>query len=228
MIPVLGVPILNRPDLLDRMLLSVNIEVDRVVIVDNGACTDLSDMYEVVIPPTNLGVAASWNFIIRSTPDALWWLLVNADVEFGPRDLERLTFVMDEAVGPTVACLLEFGAFGINREAVERVGWFDENFHPIYAEDCDYEWRCHLADVPITRLPASTRHVEGGSVTYRSDPALAARNAVTYPANLAYYRDKWGGDPRGGERFTTPFDEGGDIRDWRLDIKRLRDLAWVA
>lgn len=229
MIPVLGVPVLNRPDLLSRMLASIDVPVDRLVIVDNGDCTgDLPERYwpAVTVPPSNLGVAASWNLIIQASPNAPWWLLVNADVEFGPGDLAWLAAHMAPA-GPRVATLLEFGAFGINGEAVDAVGWFDENFHPIYAEDCDYEWRCRLAGVPIVRVPSGTRHLEGGSVTYRSDPALAARNAETYPENIAYYRRKWGGGPRGGETFTTPFDQGGDLRDWRLSLDRLALQAWT-
>jgi GT2 family glycosyltransferase len=125
-----------------------------------------------------------------------------------------------------VACLLRFGAFGINRAAIGRVGLFDENFHPIYCEDADYEYRLRLAEVPDIDLPSGATHAEGGSVTYRSDPTYARRNAATYPANLAYYQAKWGGPLRGGERFTTPFDAGGSVREWTLDLARLAAQAW--
>lgn len=220
MIPVLGVPILNRPDLLERMLASVDLPVDRRVIVDNGGVWQ----GEAIRPGWNLGVAASWNLIVQTTPDALWWLIVNADIEFAPGDLARLVQVMDTPE-PRVAALVEFAAFGINAACIDAVGWFDECFHPIYGEDCDYEYRCKLANVPIVRVPGSTRH--DSSATYRSDPTFGRRNSETHPENIRYYQDKWGGPPRGSERFTTPFNLGGDIRDWRLDRARLVRQSWT-
>ncbi len=51
-------------------------------------------------------------------------------------------------------------------------------------------------------------------------------NARTYPANRAYYRAKWGGELRGGETFTSPFNRGGPVSEWSLDIDRLRDNDW--
>lgn len=229
MIPVLAIPALNRPDLLIECLRSIDEPVERLVVIDNSGTGELGDVASqvrrdvlIVDPPSNLGVAASWNFAIRSTPDALWWCIANADVKFAPGDLARLAECMSES--PMVATLIEFGAFGINGAAIERVGWFDENFVPIYCEDADYEYRCAMAGVPIIPVPSQSTHV--GSVSYRSDPANAEANARTYPANVDYYVRKWGGPLRGGERFATPFDRGGSVRDWSLDLSRLRAQAW--
>jgi hypothetical protein len=36
---------------------------------------------------------------------------------------------------------------------------------------------------------------------------------------------KWGGYPR-HERFTTPFNAGGSVRDWTLDLARIEDQRW--
>lgn len=236
MIPVLGIPVLNRPDLLRSCLRSIDTEVGRLIIIDNSGTGEMGDAAMDELPlttnlvivdaPHNLGVAASWNLIIRSTVDAPWWCIVGADTRFGRGDLETLAGAMltDE---PAVRCLFRFGAFGINLEAVRKVGWFDENFHPIYCEDADYEYRLRLAGYPDRDIPTSmTEHAEGGSVTYRSDPELAARNRATYPSNVDYYRRKWGGSLRGGEAFATPFNRGGSIRDWTLEIDRLRDNDW--
>src|SRR6478609_1560237 len=95
-IPVLIVPILNQPELLYRMLKSIDHPVDRVVVIDNGdVVLDLSEdepwgQLRIVRPGHNLGVAASWNLGLRVTPQAPWWLIVNHDLEFGPGDLARL------------------------------------------------------------------------------------------------------------------------------------------
>lgn len=228
MIPVLGIPALNHPDLLRRLLRSIDVPVERLVVIDNSATGEMADAaFDVrpdavlVEPGGNLGVAASWNHVIRVTADAPWWCLVNVDVEFAPGDLERLADAMQRA-DPVVACLVEFGAFGVNRAALGDVGWFDENFHPIYCEDTDYRRRCALVGVPILDLPSGATHV--GSVSYRGT-RHERDNARTYPANVDYYRRKWGGWI-GQEAFTTPFDEGGSVADWRLHLDRLSLLRW--
>lgn len=220
MIPVLGVPILTRPDLLDEMLASIDVEVGEIVVIDNGGVVTRSDV-SVIRPEHNLGVAASWNAIARATPDAAWWAIVGFDVTFAPGDLDRLTKHMETTGG--CALLGGFSAFGWDHAAIEGAGWFDENFHPAYFEDNDYDYRCRLANVPLVGLPAGLAHrissTIGSSVTYSRE------NARTFPYNALYYKQKWGGLPR-HERFTTPFNEGGDIRAWTLDAKRLDGLRW--
>ena len=49
---------------------------------------------------------------------------------------------------------------------------------------------------------------------------------MTFAANRKRYLDKWGGEPY-REKFATPFDAGGDFRDWRLDIDRVEAQRWV-
>lgn len=227
---ILAIPALNRPDLLRRCLASIDTDVERLLVIDNSPDGSMGDVAEeagaeVIDVGTNLGVAASWNLAIKANPSASWWAIANVDIEFGPGDLDMLARHMARPE-PAVGTLYGFGAFGINAECVERVGWFDENFAPIYAEDADYEYRCALSGVEIRHLPSATRHLEGGSVTYRSDDRYARANARTYPANLAYYQAKWGGPLRGGEVFTTPFDAGGSPADWTLHLRRLRDQRW--
>lgn len=230
MIPVLAIPVLNRPDLLAATVASIDHPVGTLLIIDNSPELGMGDVAEehqpacvgelvVTEPPTNLGVAASWNLAIRSYPAAPWWAIVNADIEFAPGALAALDEAMTDAA--EVRCLVEFGAFGITAEAIDRVGFFDENFYPVYVEDTDYRRRCALLGVPIYDIPNDTTHV--GSVSYRGNPR--AKNASTYPENVAYYRAKWGGW-LGNERYTTPFDAGGPVDHWRLDRRRLASQAW--
>lgn len=224
---VLGIPVLNRPDLLAACLHSIDLPV-RLVIIDNSprgfAAEVAPDSARIVRPPSNLGVAASWNHIIRTAPQDPYWLIANADTVFGPGDLARLCAEMDKGGPRWVGMNGDWRVFGLSAEAVETVGFFDENFAPIYCEDADYEYRCTLAGVPWYFLDGGSTHV--GSVSYRSDERNARHNARTYPANVAYYEEKWGGSLRGGERFTTPFNLGGHVGDWRLRLERLRANAW--
>ncbi len=122
-------PVLNRYDLLQRMLNSVDVPVEHLLVIDNGPGEDLffSDKFvnvTVLAMPANLGVAGSWNLGIKSFPYAQRWFIASNDVVFEPGSLEALSkarrdeitltadaphwqaFVLgDEAVGETTALL---------------------------------------------------------------------------------------------------------------------------
>lgn len=223
MIPVLAVPVL-RPDLVGRMLASVDVPVERTLVIDNGAAVLERDVPGawIVRLPSNLGVAASWNLAMKVTPRAPWWAIVNDDLVFAPGDLARLAAAMADPA-PRIATLRGFSAFGINRAALVVLGYFDENFIPAYCEDADMEYRAKLLGVPITGVPSGLRHETSSTISL---PEYGRQNARTYPANVAYYLRKWGGHLRGGETFTTPFNAGGRPDEWSLDASRLRELGW--
>lgn len=226
---ILGVPILTRPDMLARLLDSID-EPWHVVVIDNSDGPEIAEACEgrdvsLVMAPANLGVAASWNLVIRTHPAEPWWCLSNADTELAPGDLARLAAEMDKPGPRWVGMNGDWRVFGINAEAVQRVGFFDENYHPCYCEDADYERRCALAGVPWYFIPGGATH-EAETSAIASDMRYMRANARSYPSNVAYFEAKWGGRLRGGERFSTPFDRGGSIRDWSLDLSRLRNQSW--
>ena len=103
-----------------------------------------------------------------------------------------------------------------------RVGFWDEDFHPAFCEDADYEYRCTLAGVRWGFIQGETSHVRSVSLDdYRRD------NERSYPANVARYVAKWGGMLRGGETFTTPYDRGGSLAGHtEPDLSALRANAW--
>jgi GT2 family glycosyltransferase len=225
---ILGIPVLNRPDLLEACVASIDEDV-HLVLIDNSPegdwAGDIALRYpgEVTVaqPPTNLGYTASVNHIIRSYPRERAWLVANADAVFAPGDLRR---VIDHTTGLRWVGIVDWRVFGLTAEAVQAVGLWDENFFN-YCSDADYEWRCHIAGVEAIRLPGETGHV--GSVSYQGDPRYAAQNARSYPLERAYYAAKWGGELRGGEVFVSPFNRGGHPGDWRLDLSLLRRTAWT-
>lgn len=223
---IVGLPLLNRPDMAARMIMSID-QPSHLVVVLNGPVV-MKDLVERAVarnpmveqltwihPATNLGVAASWNLICRSYPEGPW-LLVNADIVFSPGDLE---LIHPEGVG--VWCLFEFGAFALTAETIDQVGWFDENFHPIYFEDNDYRYRCGLYGVLVEDLPGQTQH-DNSSTIYSG---FKMHNNRTFPKNAAYYQDKWGGPP-GAETLIAPFGLHVEPDWWRLDRRRLADQAW--
>lgn len=220
MVPVLGVPILVGASHLWKMLDSIDYPVGRTIVVDNGGIISDDDASQhritVIRPRHNLGVAASWNIIIKTNPWADWWMIANHDLVFSNGDIERLAKHMETVGG--VALLRGFTVFGIDRGAVRKAGWFDENFVPAYFEDNDYDYRCRLTDVPLNALPSGLQH--RNSSTLRDSELYAEANRRTFPKNQKYFLEKWGGSPY-KEVYKTPFDQGGDPREWVLDIDRL-------
>lgn len=223
MTPVLAIPFLTGERDLIACVESIDTDV-RLLIIDNSD-EGIAEQWDahIVELPHNIGVAASWNLAIKCYPHEPFWLIANHDTVFAPGDLDRLIDEMGKPGPRWVGMNGDWRVFGIKAECIERVGFFDESFVPVYCEDADYERRCTLADVPWYFIEGGATHV--GSASIRQ-PRYAAANARSYPANRAYFRAKWGGDIRGGETFTTPFGQGGHVGDWRLDLRRLRDQAW--
>jgi GT2 family glycosyltransferase len=234
MIPVLIVPILNQPELLLKLLTSIDHPIRKVVIIDNGDVVTYRPQmimshrnvidYRVIAPGHNLGVAASWNLGMKVTPRVPWWLIVNHDLEFGPGDLARLDDCVDE-YSDTHYFMNGMAAFALTQGTLSKVGYFDENFHPAYDEDLDWDRRAKLVGCQRVEVGFTGTHV--GSATIHSDPELRAQNGRSHAANDVYYAHKWGGLKQGGEIFDSPFNEDGHIGDWRLDPERLRTQGWV-
>lgn len=225
MIPVIGTAYVTRPDLLVAMLQSIRHPVQDIVIVDNApddSCPVVDDSLTIKMH-RNAGVSAAWNLIIKTRPRAPWWLICNSDITFGPDDLATLEAKMDE--GHPLVLLESMASFGISRECVKRVGWFDEaTFIPAYCEDNDYIYRTRLMGIEPIFLPSGKTHF--GSATLKSSEWARENNDRTYKKNVAAYKAKWGGMMH-QEVFTTPYDQGGSPRDCQtLDIDRLAELSW--
>lgn len=218
MIPVLGVPTLLAGHSLARLVESIDHPVGHLVIIDNGRwwprwspLVNLHtppdvDRVTVVQLPGNLGVAGAWNLIVKSTPFAPWWLIINDDVWFEHGQLPALAKdarpdrLLLSSASPPWAC------FALGSEVVDRVGLFDERFHPAYFEDNDYARRCRAAGIPETASPVAPSH--DNSHTLRHVPNES--NDATFAANREWHRRK---------------SESGDGSDgW--DLARRRALAW--
>jgi GT2 family glycosyltransferase len=221
MIPAIIVPILNRPELLERFSSSVDVPVERMIVIDNGGVVPAE--IEAIRLPHNIGVAASWNLGLMVSPKARWWLICNFDITFAPGDLEKIAAAVDPRV-PMILQAEGYAAFAITPPAVERIGLFDTGYINGYVEDDDYTRRAQLAGVPITEIETGITHV--GSSTIYGDKFYMDQNHTSFRANVAYYEAKWGGPMHGGESFSTPFNAGGDIRDVRTDFGRLRRYTW--
>ena len=192
MLENLIVPVLNRYDLLQRMLDSVDVPVDHLLIIDNGLGADtleLSERFAKVTHlrmPANLGVAGSWNLGIKSFPYAHRWFIVSNDVVFQPGALEKLSQARRDEITLT-ADAPNWQAFALGDEAVTDLGLFDEcGFYPAYFEDNDYMRRAEFAGVNIRKLDIDLHH--DNSSTIKS--GYQSKNDKTFFANQRYYQSK--------------------------------------
>lgn len=209
-IPLLGIPILNGADRLERCLASLDRPVTTLALVDNsggpGPVRRLLDGLEagghplvervrVARPFGNLGVAASWNLILRSFPEAAYTLVLNHDVVLAPGALGQALASLRPARPQWLALLpgsQAFSAFMLTALAWDRLGLFEEAFHPAYFEDLDY--RDRLAADPQIELIEQGGWLEAmaaangaGSATLADDPRLLEANRASYQLNRLWY-----------------------------------------
>ena len=246
--PVIGVPYINRPDLLHRLCNSLSIQKETWGFDYRftwNTHLDLSPRGDIQFEDSiekhliyscghNLGVGASWNAIIKSTPLAPYWLILNSDIELGLNDLAKIKAFVEPRLD-THGLLFGWGmsAFVITPLALETVGFFDENIYPAYLEDCDYHYRAKLTNIQCENIPdlelIHGELVNGkiqGSRAIGSDPKIMRENGRTHQGNFDYYRQKWGGI-NGEEIYTHPFNEPHNKLDyWIFDFARYKRQQW--
>jgi GT2 family glycosyltransferase len=204
------VPVLNRFDLLKRMVESIDVEATVYVINNSGveqAFEHDNPLVEIhwVNLPSNLGVASSWNLGIKMLPFESRWFISSADCYFQPSDLELLQTAKTDAL--TLCTKFPYyQTFAVGEEIVKSIGLFDEGLHPIYFEDNDYELRLGKAGLRVDHLPLQLGH--DNSSTINSDARLSLRNEVTFRNNQKYFNQKVD---------AGRFDEGR----WDLQIRRV-------
>ena len=207
MLENLIVPVLNRYDLLQRMLDSVDVPVDHLLVIDNGTGADLTfnDNFKrvtVLDLPANQGVSGSWNLGIKSFPYAQRWFIVSNDVVFEPGALEMLAQARRDEITLT-GDAPHWQAFALGDEAVNDIGLFDESLFPAYFEDNDYMRRAEFVGVNIRRLDLKLRHDNSSTIK----AGYQEKNAKTYASNERHYQAKVARDD---------YSQG----NWSLEIRR--------
>lgn len=212
---ILIVPVLNRYDLLQRMVFSIDYQIEHMLVIDNGEMLTTLDVpwnvknVHILNMPTNLGVAASWNLGIKCFPFEPYWAITSADTEFMPGALEAL----DKASKPDQLTLTadfpHYQAFSVGEELVQNVGLFDESIYPIYFEDNDYQRRLAKAGYKVEYAEIKVRH--DNSSTIHSDEHFRQRNGQTFSSNERYFNNKVA---------TEDFSEG------RWNLERVRANNW--
>lgn len=239
MIPCIVCPMLNRPDLLRRMIWSIDFPVENLLVVNNS--NSKISLHEMGLPTTvvtfdekvgpNLGVAGSWNyglnyaFNVKRLP---YVIFVGNDIQWAPGDLDL--FHSQFKANPDVDFLSgnwAFSTFAVTRKGFDKLGWFDENYEMGYLEDGDFWRRVQLSKANTVSVPTESMHGEGqhsGSMTINSDPELKKVVEAAHERNWRYHMAKWGGRREGNtEVFTRPFnDPSKALSDWHLSKERMQ------
>lgn len=200
MLENLIVPVLNRYDLLQRMLNSVDYPVGHLLIIDNGASRhpedapintlQISDQFDEVtyLPmPANLGVAGSWNLGIKVFAHHRRWFIVSNDTYFHTGAVQKFAEADSEQFSYSATAPF-WQAFLLPDKIVATVGLFDEQLYPAYFEDNDYDRRMRhhgfLERICITGVE------HDNSSTLNSDEHFRTRNGQTFFANQTYFDSK--------------------------------------
>lgn len=214
MIPVLGFLTYSRFDLADRLLASIDYPVEHLVIVDNSGKReyqpvkpDLVKNLWFIALPHGLGYGGGLNLIVKVTPFAPYWVLVNDDSVFAPGALQKISEQVDTDAINFLSIMPKWSGFVLGEGAVLKAGLFDERFHPIYFEDNDYERRLQFAGVPAKFIYAILHHDNSSTL----NSGFHSQNDRTFKANHELYERKV------AEKDMT---QG----DWSLEIRRVN--AW--
>ena len=229
-IPVIGTAVVKNPHWTKRLYESIDFPVDNFVIFNNNGKGEIDSELDklqnlnhpfvsklkVVHMPSNIGVASSWNLIIKSYLMSPYWIIVNDDVAFTPGLLQEMH---DVALDMEVGMIHGYGGdfnqgsydlFLIKDWVIQEYGLFDENLYPAYCEDADYIMRLHNKDIKaIKQLSKKFLHGEGycdeyytyGSQTKKSSSDLSRKLDEVNVKNFEYLNKKWGE----GWRMTDPY-----------------------
>jgi GT2 family glycosyltransferase len=213
-IPVLGFLTYSRFDLADRLLASIDYPVENLVIVDNSGKREYSPVKPDLVKnlwfiqlPHGLGYGGGLNLIVKSTPFAPYWLLVNDDSVFAPGALEKIADQVDIEAINFLSIMPKWSGFVLGEGAVLKAGLFDERFHPIYFEDNDYERRLENAGVKAKFIHAALQHDNSSTL----NSGFHSQNDLTFHRNHKLF------DKKVAEK---DFSEGS----WSLQIRR--DNSW--
>lgn len=193
MIPVLGFLTYSKFDLADRLLASIDYPVEHLVIVDNSGKREYQPKKPEIVKnlwfiqvPYGLGYGGGLNLIVKSTPFAPYWVLVNDDSEFASGALEKIANQVDTQAINFLSIMPKWSGFVLGEGAVLKAGLFDERFHPIYFEDNDYERRLEASGVKANFIHATLRHDNSSTL----NSGFHSQNDLTFYRNSKLFQQK--------------------------------------
>lgn len=213
-VPVLIIPVINRFDLLELVLDSIDYPVDNILIIDNSNSYKTNrENVHVLNMPANLGVAGSWNLGIKCFPHSSYWMIGSNDNVWIPGSMKMLHNESNE--NSLTLSNEDWNTFSIGCNIIKKIGLFDENYYPAYHEDTDYLERIRLHNmkecIKKTNIPMKSF---GAGTTMHSNLQFLQKNNLTGESNRLYYMEKIYGN-----------EEHYDCYKW--DLQRRIDHDWT-
>ncbi len=154
--------------------------------------------FEIVIPTCRFGMAEEaarsvfpykTRFVDGRDAESFSWLvnrcilssstevviIMNDKVRASNRDIEKIVRLLNSGYG--LASLYLFGFFGLTKQLVREIGWFDERFKGGGYEDVDFQ----------------NRLIEANIATYKTTEAPYLETGSSWPGNnnKEVYEKKW-------------------------------------
>ena len=193
MIPVLGFATLKRFDLAERLIASIDYPVEHLVIIDNSGTGEwvapksewVQKLWHIRVP-YGLGLVGAWNLIIKATPYAPYWVLVNDDAWFEAGSLAKIESEVDTEALNFLAINPPWSAVVFGEGMVDKVGLYDERFYPLYFDDNDLERRVRHHNVPIKTIEAVVHHENSSTL----NSGYQNVNQKSFAANMRLFDEK--------------------------------------
>lgn len=247
----LGIPVLNRFDLLEKAIESLDYPNMELFIINNNTTNTENKKYfdklqekynfDSFSPRYNLGVAASWNRIITTAWSRGYEFVYisSNDTSLSPGTLKTCV-EMTKPESEVVWLFKGYNFWCLRLSAIPKIGLLDENFMPAYHEDHDLTYRISISgfDPVVWFYPHPVQHngreLPGinaehlGSQTIMSDSKYRLLNGkISSTYNKDYYITKWGG-AYGYEQFKVPYNNtlGKDLRWWLDPAETVAERDW--
>jgi len=205
----IGIPVINRGDLLEACVASIDEPTERVVIIANRwdgqyepsverALSRLAESppacigsLEIVETGGNLGAAGSYNQALTVLGPCI---IAANDTRFGPGTLGKCRRFMAERPDHAIHFLHAGCIFSITQVFLDEVGWFDENFWPWGWDDIDVGYRLKKKDLKravFTKEMGTTFHDHPTQSIFSSPAPLQKWMQRISGKNKDYGMEKW-------------------------------------
>lgn len=199
MIPVLGFAVYSQFDKADRLLASLDYPIEHLVIIDNSGKQTwqptkpqtVKHLWFIQIP-FGLGLVGAWNLIVKTTPYAPYWVLVNDDAWFEPGALAVIAAQADPQTISHPIINPEWSCIVLGERVVDEVGLYDERFYPLYFDDNDYERRIQAVGIVKKQIPAIVHHENSSSLDKAKNELSFARNMKLFQLKQETQDNSWG------------------------------------
>lgn len=201
-----GIFVVNRPDLLEIALQSIQVLWPYTFIMDNSPGGHLGKDYTwpvpVIRPSVPLSYSQSMNYLCRIAKEkgADVFGVQHNDAEVEGDGACRFLEVVTDAFVSRRKWASVFTQYDIvsaySLKAVQEIGEWDTHFpQPNYHVDIDWFHRARISGYELIESGIAVRHHNDSSSTLKADADYQRWHKVKFGMNETYYIKKWGGKP---------------------------------